>query len=93
MSAFKRLHECQGNYDALTEARRDPMKSTTILIKPYTKLSEVAELKNGERTATEDVYTADGKFLLEWDFMYDEVTITALDGAMEKGKKTRPCHT
>ncbi len=86
MSAFKRLHECQGNYDALTEARLDPMKSTTLLIKPYSKLSEVAELKNGERTAAEAVYTADGKFMLEWDFMYDEVTITALDGAMEKGK-------
>lgn len=88
MTHFKKLHECYAAYNRLNEAGLPLLKrKTEILIWDVTTLDHVAKLRDDSGGSSERVYTKDGKFVIEWYWLDDEVSITTLDHAMQSGKR------
>ena len=88
MTHFKKLHECYAAYNRLNEAGLPLLKrKTELLIWDVTTLDHVAKLRDDDDASSERVYTKDGKFVIEWYWLDDEVSITTLDHAMQSGKR------
>lgn len=88
MTVFKNLHECQAHYTAINEAGLNLLKQrSAVIIKPFTTLEDVASLGDDTQMASDRVFTEDGKFMLEWDWLYDGVEITILEHAMQRKKR------
>lgn len=88
MTIFKKLHESYAAYSRLHEAGKSLLKrKTELLILDITELDQVAALRDDSGGASDLVYTKDGKYLIEWFFLDDEVAITTLNNAMKSGER------